>query len=166
MQPETGPIAKKDILMTLDLDYVRAQFPNLADGYAYLDNAGGSQVLGVVGDKVRDYLLTSSVQLGASYAKSADALARVLAARRSVARLINAPHDEEVVMGGSTTLLLQLFCRALEPGIKPGDEIIVSNTEHESNVGPWLRLEQAGAKIVWWKVNRDSLDSNSHSSIA
>lgn len=144
--------------MTLDLNYLRAQFPNLADGYAYLDNAGGSQVLGVVGDRVRDYLLTSSVQLGASYRKSADALARVLAARRSVARLINAPHDEEVVMGGSTTLLLQLFCRAIEPSIKPGDEIIVTNTEHESNVGPWLGLERAGAKIVWWKVNRESLD--------
>lgn len=144
--------------MTLDLGYVRAQFPNLADGYAYLDNAGGSQVLGVVGDRVRDYLLTSSVQLGASYRKSGDALAKVLAARRSVARLINARHDEEVVMGGSTTLLLQLFCRAIEPSIKPGDEIIVTNTEHESNVGPWLGLERTGAKIVWWKVNRDSLD--------
>ena len=144
--------------MTLDLDYVRAQFPNLADGYAYLDNAGGSQVLAGVADKIRHYLLTSSVQLGASYRKSMDAQAKVLAARRSVARLINAPHDDEVVMGGSTTLLLQLLCRAVEPGIKPGDEIIVTNSDHEANIGPWVRLERAGATIRWWNVSKDSLD--------
>jgi selenocysteine lyase/cysteine desulfurase len=47
----------------LDIDYVRRQFPMLADGHAYLDNAGGSAVLGRVADRVRDYLLNSSVQL-------------------------------------------------------------------------------------------------------
>ena len=90
---------------TLDLDFVRSQFPALARGYAYLDNAGGSQVLRRVGDRVRDYLLGSSVQLGASYGPSQQASAKVLAARRAVAELINAPHDHEVVMGGATTAL-------------------------------------------------------------
>jgi cysteine desulfurase family protein (TIGR01976 family) len=144
--------------MTLDLDYVRKQFPALADGFAYLDNAGGSMVLGAVGDKVRDYLLTSSVQLGASYKKSVEAREKVLNARQSVARLINAYHDEEVIMGGSTTLMLQLFCRSLAGTIKPGDEIIVTNSDHEANIGCWLGLEKAGAVIRWWKVNPDSLD--------
>jgi cysteine desulfurase family protein (TIGR01976 family) len=144
--------------MTLDLNYVRAQFPGLSDNYAYLDNAGGSQVLAGVAGKISDYLLTSSVQLGASYRKSMEAREKVLAARRSIARLINAPHDEEVVMGGSTTLLLQLLCRAIEPGIGPDDEIIVTDSDHEANIGPWVRLERLGARIRWWTVNKDSLD--------
>eukprot|EP01036_Dinobryon_divergens_P043090 gene43090-57321_t len=57
-------------LNPLNLDLIRAEFPALQDGCVYLDNAGGSQVLKRVADRVSDYLLTSSVQLGASYAQS------------------------------------------------------------------------------------------------
>ncbi|MBI3714961.1 MAG: cysteine desulfurase-like protein [Betaproteobacteria bacterium] len=141
----------------LNLDWVRAQFPALADDCVYLDNAGGSQVLRRVADRVRDYMLGSSVQLGASYAQSAAATEKVLAARRAVAELINAGHDEEVVMAGSTTLLMFLLTQALLPGIRRGDEIIVTNTDHEANVGGWMRLQQAGAVVKVWQVNRESL---------
>ena len=142
----------------LNMDLVRAEFPALAKDCIFLDNAGGSQVLARVADRVRDYLLTSSVQLGASYAESQAAGERVMAARRSIAELINAPHDEEVVMGGSTTGLMFLFTQALLPGIKPGDEIIVTNTDHEANIGAWLRLEKAGAVVRFWEVNTDTLN--------
>ena len=111
----------------LDIDYVRKQFPGLADGYAYMDNAGGSMVLSAVADRVTDYLLNSSVQLGASYQPSVDAGERVMQARHSVMQLINAEHPEEVIMGGSTTHLLQILCRAIAPSIVQGDEIIVTN---------------------------------------
>jgi len=123
----------------------------------FLDNAGGSQVLRRVADRVRDYLLTSSVQLGASYADSQRAGEKVLAARRAVAELINAPHDDEVVMGGATTALMFVLTQALRLGVKPGGEIIVTNTDHESNIGGWTRLAEAGAVIKVWEVNRDSL---------
>jgi cysteine desulfurase family protein (TIGR01976 family) len=129
----------------------------MAGDTVYLDNAGGSLVLRRVADRVRDYLLTSSVQLGASYAQSQAAGAKVLAARRAVAELINAPHDDEVVMGGATTALMFLLTQALLPGIRPGDEIIVTNTDHEANIGGWTRLQQAGAVIKVWEVDRDSL---------
>jgi Na+/H+ antiporter NhaD/arsenite permease-like protein len=66
--------------VALDLPAIRAEFPALAHDFVFLDNAGGSQVLTRVADRVRDYLLTSSVQLGASYSQSQDAGARVLAA--------------------------------------------------------------------------------------
>lgn len=144
-------------MKSLDLAWVRAQFPALAQDCVYLDNAGGSQVLQRVGDRIRDYLLTTSVQLGASYAESQRATERVLKARKSAAELVNAGHDEEVVMGGSTTGLLFLLSQALRPGIQPGDEIIVTNTDHEANIGCWMRLREAGAVIKVWEVNRDSL---------
>ena len=142
---------------TLNLDHIRAEFPALQNDCVYLDNAGGSQVLRRVADRVRDYLLTSSVQLGASYAQSQDAGARVLAARRSVAQLINAAHDDEVVMGGSTTSLMFQVTQAIRPGIRPGDEIIVTNSDHEANIGGWMRLEEFGAVVRIWEVNHDTL---------
>lgn len=143
----------------LDIDYVRSQFPALASGYAYLDNAGGSAVLKPVAERITDYLLNSAVQLGASYSESVDAGARVMQARESVAQLINARYPEECVMGGSTTHLLQILCRAIAPSIQAGDEIIVTNCDHEANIGPWVRLcEERGATLRVWAVNAESMD--------
>ncbi len=141
----------------LNIALLRSEFPALNNECVYLDNAGGSQVLKRVADRIHDYLLTTSVQLGASYATSQLASERVLAARRAIAELINAPHDEEVVMGAATTALMFVFTQALLPGIKPGDEIIVTNTDHEANIGGWMRLRLAGAEIRIWEVNHDSL---------
>jgi cysteine desulfurase family protein (TIGR01976 family) len=141
----------------LNLAHIRAEFPALNDEVAYLDNAGGSQVLRRVADRVRNYLLTSAVQLGASYAQSQDAGAKVYAARRSVAELINAPFDDEVVMGGSTTSLMFQLTSAILPTVQPGDEIIVSNTDHEANIGGWMRLASAGAVLKIWEVNPETL---------
>ena len=142
----------------LDLTAIRGEFPALAQDFVFLDNAGGSQVLTRVADRVRDYLLTSSVQLGASYVHSQAAGAKVLEARKSVARLINAAHDEEVVMGGATTALMFQLIQAILPQVRPGDEIILTNTDHEANIGAWLRLQAAGATVHFWNVNPLTLE--------
>lgn len=143
----------------LDIDYVRSQFPALSSGYAYLDNAGGSAVLKPVADRITDYLLNSAVQLGASYSESVAAGERVMEARKSVAQFINARYPEECVMGGSTTHLLQILCRAIAPSIQTGDEIIVTNCDHEANIGPWVRLcEERGATLRVWPVDAQSLE--------
>jgi len=143
---------------SLDLARIRAEFPALAGDWIFLDNAGGSQVLRRVADRIHDYLLTSSVQLGATYAVSRTAAERVLTARRTIARLINAEHDEEVVVGSSTTSLMFMLIQAIAPGIRPGDEIVVTQTDHEANIGAWTRLQQQGAIIKVWPINRDSLE--------
>ena len=144
--------------LTFNPDTIRAEFPALASGFVYLDNAGGSQVLRRVGDRVRDYLLGSSVQLGASYSHSQDAGNKVLAARHAVAELINAAHDDEVVMGGATTALMFQITQAILPSIRPGDEIILTNTDHEANIGGWTRLQAAGAVVRFWNVNPHTLE--------
>ena len=71
--------------------------------------------------------------------------------------MINAAHEDEVVMGPATTALMFVLTQALLPGIRPGDEIIVTNTDHEANIGGWMRLRQAGAIVKIWEVKRDSL---------
>lgn len=141
----------------LDIPFIRAQFPALASGFTYLDNAGGSQCLGRVADRIRDYLLTTPVQLGATYAVSQEAGEKVLAARRAVAELINAPHDDEVVMGGATTLLMFQVTQAIRAGIRPGDEIVVTDTDHEANIGAWRRLAEAGAVIRFWSMRPETM---------
>src|ERR1041384_4055594 len=90
----------------LDLEFVRAQFPALASGFVFLDNAGGSQTLGRVADRVRDYLLATNVQLGASYAVSQAAAKRVREGVRATAAYIGSDDPSEVVIGPSTTQLI------------------------------------------------------------
>jgi cysteine desulfurase family protein (TIGR01976 family) len=141
-------------LPVLDLDFARARFPALAGGWVFLDNAGGSQVLASVADRVRDYLLTSSVQVGASYEPSRLAAERIAAAARACALLVNAADSSEVVLGPSTTQLLQNLARAFRERIGPGDEIVVTNADHEANVTPWLRLaEERGATVRFWRAD-------------
>ena len=90
-------------LPALDLAFVRSQFPSLAGDTVFLDNAGGSQVLGRVVDRISDYLLTTNVQHGATYAVSQAATARLAEAQVRMAEFINAERPEEVVMGPTTT---------------------------------------------------------------
>jgi cysteine desulfurase family protein (TIGR01976 family) len=142
---------------TLDLDRVRAEFPALAGGTVFLDNAGGSLVLKRVADRVHEYLLTSSVQLGASYAASQAAGEKVLAARRAVATLINAPEDDAVVMGGATTALMFVLTQALRATLRPDDEVIVTDSDHEANIGGWMRLRDMGVEVRVWRTNLDTL---------
>ena len=142
-----------------EISAVRAEFPALQilNQCIFLDNAGGSQVLKRVADRIHDYLLSSSVQLGATYATSTTASARVTEARQAIAELINAADDREVVMGGSTTGLMFQLIQAILPNIHAGDEIILTNTDHEANIGAWKRLQQAGAVIKIWQVNPETL---------
>ncbi len=143
--------------MPLDMTFVESQFPALRGReFTYLDNAGGSLVLQGVADRVCEYLLTSSVQHGATYTKSQLAMERLAAAQRSVMTLINAARPDEVVMGPSTTALLRILGTAIGATLSPGDEIVVSLSEHESNFGPWERLQQKGIKLVRWAVEPET----------
>ncbi len=144
--------------MSLDLDFVRAQFPALSStDWVYMDNAGGSLTLKRVADRVSDYLLTTSVQHGASYEISARAKERLEEARGSVAKLFQARESREIVFGPSSTVLLKFLALAMKSQFSPGDEVIVTNVDHEANIGPWVHLEEAGAKIRFWNVNPESL---------
>lgn len=151
--PEHSQSAESSYAPLYPIEKIRAEFPGLRDDYAFFDNAGGSQVLKRVADRVHEYLLSTSVQLGASYEVSRVATERVLAARRSIASLINAAHDEEVVMGGSSTGLVYLLVQALRPSLQAGDEIIITNIDHEANVGAWRRLLGLGVVVKVWCVD-------------
>lgn len=141
----------------LDLDLVRAAFPALGSGFVFLDNAGGSQTLGRVADRVRDYLLTGNVQLGASYAASEAAGERVRAGVRAAATLVGTDDPGEVVIGSSTTQLVTNLTAAMARQLAPGDEIVITAADHHANIGPWLRLARQGIVIKTWPLDPDTL---------
>ena len=144
--------------MSFDVNFARSQFPALADGFAYFDNAGGSLVLKTVADRIHEYLLTTSVQTGASYTHSQRASARLTEARARIALLMGARRPEEIVFGPSTTALVQYLARAMAYQFKPGDEVIVTRFDHESNIGAWLGLEALGVVIKFWEIDKESFE--------
>ena len=143
--------------MTLDLDFARSQFPALESGWAFFDNAGGSQVLRPVAERVAEYLLTTSVQTGASYEPSQRASGRLAEARSRMATLVNASRPEEIVFGHSTTVLVRFLATAMAGQLGAGDEIVVTNFDHESNIGPWLALKERGVVFRVWDIDLDTL---------
>ncbi|NNE44517.1 MAG: aminotransferase class V-fold PLP-dependent enzyme, partial [Gemmatimonadetes bacterium] len=62
----------------------------------------------------------------------------------------------EMVLGPSTSALLRVLAGSLGRTLRPGDEIIVTDADHEANVGPWTDLERDDIVVRWWKVNRET----------
>lgn len=143
--------------MALDLDFVRAQFPALQSPWALFDNAGGSVTARPVIDRVTDYLKRHQVQLGASYGLSREAEAAVRAGEAAAATLLGA-ELEETIVGPSTTVNLATMARALAPSCAPSDEIVVTNLDHEANIGCWRRMAEArGLNLREWKLRPQSV---------
>jgi cysteine desulfurase family protein (TIGR01976 family) len=143
----------------LDLTAVRAKFPALGHPHQWIlfDNAGGSQILGSAAARVAEFYATSNVQLGGSYALSALAGERVAEGARALARWLGCDAGE-VVLGTSTTQLLGNLSLAMAPALGPGDEIVVTDVDHESNIGCWRRLAAArGAVVKEWRVDGETL---------
>lgn len=138
----------------LDLEFVRAFFPALASRWVLFDNAGGSVMTQAVAAGIVEYLERFGVQLGASYDLSQQAGRRVQSGTDTVAELLGAT-PEETVLGPSTTANLAMLARALAPRLSAGDEVIVTDLDHESNIGPWRGLAERGAVVRTWAVERE-----------
>ena len=135
-----------------DRERIRTQFPALAQDTIFLENAGGSQVPAVVADRIRDYMLTTYVQIGASYPLSQRATDLIDEAHDFVRLMMNGT-EGEVILGPSTSVLLQMLAGCYAKVLRPGSEIIVAQTGHEANVGPWKHLDQLGFTLRWWEMD-------------
>ncbi|WP_323757957.1 cysteine desulfurase-like protein [Roseivirga sp.] len=142
----------------LDLDFVRSYFPALKNGFVFMDNAGGSQTLKPVVDRISEYLLNYDVQHGASYEISRLAGEKVDFATKEMAKLVNAKDPKEIVMGHSSTMMFRILSLTLSKAWKAGDEVITTNSEHESNCSPWMDLQEKGIVVKIWEVNPESLE--------
>ena len=142
----------------LDIDYVRSQFPAFKDplskDWSFFENAGGSYVPKNVIDKLTEFMTSTKVQPYAEYPMSKIAGENMDKATHLFAKMINAKSNE-ILIGGSTSINLYVLSNALKHIINPGDEVIVTNQDHEANISPWRRLKDYGANIVEWKLNSD-----------
>lgn len=140
------------------MKFVRDQFPGLKNEWTLMDNAGGSQILKGCVDKITEYYYSNNVQLGGSYDVSQNALKAFTNGRENIATLFNAARTEEIVFGPSTTVLLQFLTKSLASQFRAGDEVIVTITDHESNIGPWVWLEEKGVIIKFWPMNKETYE--------
>ena len=145
----------------LDVDYVRSQFPAFKDplskDWSFFENAGGSYVPCNVINKLTEFMTSTKVQPYADYPMSKIAGENMDKATKLFANMINSK-ENEILIGGSTSINLYVLSNALKKFISPGDEIIVTNQDHEANISPWRRLEGVGAKIIEWQFNLDNFE--------
>jgi len=134
---------------TFDIARVRASYPALADGCAYLDGAAGTQVPVPVIDAIAAAYRGGIGNLGGAFAASARSEAIVADCRQAVADLVGGVADG-VIIGPSMTALTYRMSAALARDWAPGDEIVVSRLDHDANIRPWVQAaERAGAVVRW-----------------
>ena len=147
--------------MNFDVEKIRKDFPILATEVngkplVYLDNAASSQVPQSVIDRTSKYLAEehSNIHRGVHYL-SQHATTAYEAAREKVKRFINAPDVNCCIFVRGTTEGINLVAYSFGKGfINEGDEILVSQMEHHSNIIPWqVAAEERGAKIVVIPMN-------------
>lgn len=130
----------------LPVEIIREHFPALARQHngqpvAYFDSPGGTQVPRKVVDAMADYLLHHNANTHWNYPTSAETDAALAKARAAFADFFNAT-PREVVFGNNMTSLTFHVSRALGRQWGPGDEIVVTELDHQANVSPWRALEK------------------------
>jgi cysteine desulfurase family protein (TIGR01976 family) len=138
---------------SFDVAAVRALYPALTDGHAYLDGAAGTQVPVSVIDAIASAYRAGIGNLGGAFAASRRAVEIVAEARAAVADLTGGTADG-VVFGPSATALAYRISNALSRAWTAGDDIVVSRLDHDSNVRPWIQAAgQSGVDVKWAEVD-------------
>ncbi|MDA3022278.1 MAG: cysteine desulfurase-like protein [Actinomycetota bacterium] len=127
------------------LQEVRGQFPALSRmgpqdlPVVYADAPGGTQVPNGVVDAIRNYLVENNSNIEGEFAatRETDALIR---RARELAGVFVGGHSNEIAFGQNMTTLNFNLSRALGRTLRPGDEIVVTQLDHDANVAPWLLL--------------------------
>jgi cysteine desulfurase family protein (TIGR01976 family) len=139
--------------LTFDVSAVRALYPALADGHAYLDGAAGTQVPVAVIDAIAGAYRAGIGNLGGAFAASRRSDVIVAQARAAVADLVGGTTDG-VVFGPSATTLAYRMSEALSRQWTTDDEIVVSRLDHDSNIRPWIQAAgRVGALVRWAEVD-------------
>ena len=135
----------------LDLSWIRDQFPALlleVNGRpaVFLDGPGGTQVPQRVIDAIVDYLATSNANTHGAFL-TAERTERMLDEAHAAAGDFLGCSSDEVAFGPNMTTLTFALSRSIGRELKQGDEIIVTQLDHDANVAPWRALEECGAVV-------------------
>jgi cysteine desulfurase family protein (TIGR01976 family) len=139
--------------VTIDVNRVRAAYPALLDGHAYLDGAAGTQVPSAVIAAIADAYRSGIGNVGGAFPASERAGSIVAGCRRAIADLVGGDADG-VILGPNMTTLTYRLAGTLSRGWGPGDEVVVSRLDHDANVRPWVQAAaRSGATVRWAEVD-------------
>lgn len=143
-------------MTAMDLDFVRAQFPAFSEpsleGFAHFENAGGSYACRQTVEWLDRFYRQTKVQPYYAFQPSRTAGEQMDAAKARMAAWLNVGADE-LHFGPSSSQNTYVVAQALRQALKPGDEVVVTNQDHEANIGVWRRLEDMGAIVREWRVD-------------
>ena len=122
---------------------------------AYFDGPAGSQVPKQVIDSISHYYRTFNANAHGEFITSLEVDQAVEECRETVAQFLNAPSGKEISFGANMTSLTFSLSHALARKLKPGDEIVITQLDHEANRGPWLNLQEKGIVVKEVILNRD-----------
>jgi cysteine desulfurase family protein (TIGR01976 family) len=135
--------------VSLDVNRVRAAYPALSDGYAYLDGAAGTQVPTTVIEAIADAYRAGIGNAGGAFPASGRSDAILAECRRALADLTGAEPDG-VILGPNMTTLTYRLAETLSRQWGPGDEVVVSRLDHDANVRPWVQAAARREAVVRW----------------
>ena len=143
----------------LDLDFVRSQFPAFAEpslqAFAHFDNAGGSYASAQTINRLTGFYRTMKVQPYGEAGPTAAAGDAMDAAMARLAAYLNVAVDE-LSLGPSTTQNVYVLAQAYGARWGAGDAVIVTDQDHEANIGAWRRLAERGVEIREWSADPES----------
>jgi cysteine desulfurase family protein (TIGR01976 family) len=138
---------------TWDIEGIRSQYPALKDGTAYLDGAGGTQVPECVIEAISEAHRSGLSNVHGPFAASRRSVQLIAGAREAVADLVGGQAGG-VILGPNMTTLTYRMAAALAKTWAPGDEIVLSELDHDANVRPWVQAAAtAGATVRWARVD-------------
>ncbi|HUD37174.1 MAG TPA: cysteine desulfurase-like protein [Streptosporangiaceae bacterium] len=139
--------------MSFDPVRVRAAYPALGNGLAWLDGAAGTQVPQAVIDAIAAAYTDGMANVNGVFPASHRCEEIVAAARQAFADLLGAEPDG-VVLGANMTTLTYRFAATLADTWQRGDEVIVTRLDHDANVRPWVQAaRRAGATVRWAEID-------------
>ncbi len=138
----------------------REDFPALqrivnGNRIAYFDGPAGSQVPKQVIDSISHYYRTFNANAHGEFITSLEVDRAVHECRETVAQFLGASNGKDISFGANMTSLTFSLSHALAKKMQPGDEIVITQLDHEANRGPWLNLQEKGIVIKEVKLNRD-----------
>lgn len=138
----------------------RATFPALQRKYrdqplVFMDGPGGTQVPEPVINAVRTYYEWSNANLHGAFITSQESDEVVSACRQKMAAFLNAPEPASISMGQNMTTLNYALARSMGRIFQPGDEVVITQLDHEANRSPWLSLRDQGVIIREVKLQKD-----------
>tara|TARA_B100000579_G_scaffold376250_1_gene341595 strand:+ start:660 stop:1901 length:1242 start_codon:yes stop_codon:yes gene_type:complete len=146
---------------SLDIEFVRNKFPVFQNSktkdLAFFENAGGTYVPDTVINKLNKFMTETKVQPYGDFSSSIQAGDEMDNSINKIAELLNIGTDEFII-GPSTTMNMFLLSQGIKHWLNKGDEIIVTNQDHEANIGAWRKLSDEEITIKEWTLNKDSAE--------